>query len=343
MPDNPLDCLGKGKKTIALNIKHEKGQNIIRKLSKNADVLIEPYRPGVMESANLGPDKLLRENPRLIYARLSGFGQTGPLAKRAGHDINYVALSGILSMLGRSGEPPSPPINIIADFAGGGVLCALGICMALLERHRSGKGQIIDCSMTEGAAYIGSWLTRSRELPIWGQPRGNNMLDGGAFYYNTYETSDGKFMSVGAIEPQFFSEFCRILCLEDVEQFDEQNGKMKQRVQHIFQTKTQAEWTQLFENTDSCVYPVLEWQQAHTYQHNKERNSFVDQKKTDGFVVPAPAPLLSRTPAVSSILRRTKDNHKQIQDTFAELKLTKADIEELCKDGVLILPTNAKL
>jgi len=343
MPENPLDCLGKGKTTIALNMKDAKGQEIIRKLCKTSDVLIDPYRPGVMESLNLGPDKLLRENPRLIYARLSGFGQTGPLAKRAGHDINYIALSGILSMLGRNGEPPAPPVNIVADFAGGGVLCALGICMALLERHRSGKGQVIDCSMTEGAAYIGSWLTRSRQLPIWGQPRGDNILDGGAFYYNTYETSDGKYMSVGAIEPQFFSEFAQILGLGDVEQFDEQNGEMKRRIADVFKTRTQEEWTTLFEHTDSCVYPVLDWQDAHQYEHNKERNSFVDQQRTDGFVVPAPAPRLSRTPAVSSVLRHTKDYAVQIQETLAELKFTKKEIRDLCEEGVLILPSNAKL
>lgn len=342
MPENPVDCLTVGKSTIAVNIKHAKGQEIVRKLSRNCDVLIEPYRPGVMENLSLGPEMLLAENPRLIYARLSGYGQTGPLAKRAGHDINYVALSGILSMLGRHNEPPTAPINLIADFAGGGLLCALGICMALLERHRSGKGQVIDCSMTEGAAYVGSWLTRSQRLPIWGHPRGHNMLDGGAFYYATYETKDGKFMSVGAIEPQFFDEFCRVLGLPaDVEQFDDDTGATKTLVKEIFKTRTQAQWTELFENTDACVHPVLEWQDAHSYIHNKQRGTFVNETDTDGLVVPAPAPKLSRTPAVSSVQRR--GHVERTLEVIGELNMSKEEIQQLCEDGILTLPLNAKL
>lgn len=334
--------MGKGKRTIAVNLKHERGRDLIRKLSKSADVLIEPYRPGVMENLSLGPDALLRENPRLIYARLSGYGQTGPLAKRAGHDINYVALSGILSMLGRHGEPPQAPINIIADFAGGGLLCALGICVALLERHRSGKGQIIDCSMSEGAAYVGSWLTQSQNLPIWGQERGKNLLDGGTFFYNTYETKDGKYMSVGALEPQFFAIFAKTLGLGDVNQFDEDTDGLTKRVQELFRAKTQEEWTKLFEHTDSCVYPVLDWKEAHLYQHNKERGAFVDQAKTDGMVVAAPAPKLSRTPAVSRVLR-CGDYVTEAQDIFKELNLSNEEVRSLCDDGVVILPTDAKL
>lgn len=338
-----MDCLGKGKRTIAVNIKHELGQDLVRKLTNISDVLIEPYRPGVMENLNLGPDALLRENPRLIYARLSGFGQTGPLAKRAGHDINYVALSGILSMLGRYGEPPHAPINLIADFAGGGLLCALGICIALLERHRSGRGQTIDCSMSEGAAYVGSWLTQSQTLPIWGQPRGKNLLDGGTYFYNTYETEDGKYMSVGALEPQFFAKFTEILGLGDVNQFDEDTDELTKRVQNIFKTKTQDEWTKLFEHTDSCVYPVLDWKEAHLYQHNKERNAFVDQSQTDGMVVATPAPKLSRTPAISRILKHTSDYATEVQAIFKELNLSNKEICDLCDSGVVVLPTDAKL
>lgn len=338
-----MDCLGKGKRTIAVNLKHERGRDLIRKLSQNSDVLIEPYRPGVMENLSLGPDALLRENPRLIYARLSGFGQTGPLAKRAGHDINYVALSGILSMLGRHGEPPHAPINLIADFAGGGLLCALGICVALLERHRSGKGQIIDCSMSEGAAYVGSWLTQSQNLPIWGQERGKNLLDGGTFFYNTYETKDGKYMSVGALEPQFFEKFAEVLGLGDVNQFDEDTDGLTKRVQELFRAKTQEEWIKLFEHTDSCVYPVLDWKEAHLYQHNKERGAFVDQAKTDGMVVATPAPKLSRTPAVSRVLRPTGDYVTEAQEIFKELNLSNEEVRGLCDEGVVILPADAKL
>lgn len=297
-----------------------------------------------MENLNLGPDVLLAENPRLIYARLTGFGQTGPLAKRAGHDINYVALSGILSMLGRHGEPPTAPINLLADFAGGGLLCALGICMALLERHRSGKGQVIDCSMTEGAAYVGSWLTRSQKLPIWGHPRGQNMLDGGAWFYGTYETSDGMYMAVGAIESQFFAEFCRVLGLDaDTEQFDDATGEARAKVADIFRTKSQSEWTRLFEHTDACVYPVLNWQDAHKYQQNKERNAFVDANATDGAVVPTPAPKLSRTPAISGVLREKANDAPKAEDLLRELNLSQKEVNELCEEGILTLPINAKL
>ncbi|XP_055300897.1 alpha-methylacyl-CoA racemase [Sitodiplosis mosellana] len=341
--DNPLDCLGKGKRTIAINIKSAKGQELVRALSKTSDVLIEPYRPGVMEKLNLGPEILLDENPRLIYARLTGFGQTGPLAKRAGHDINYVAMSGILSMLGRSNEPPTPPINLIADFAGGGLLCAFGILAAIVERHSSGKGQIVDCSMTEGAAYVGSWLTRSRNLPIWGGGRGENILDGGAFYYGTYETSDGKYMSVGALEPQFYSEFMRILEL-DFDQFDPNIDKCRKEVQQIFKTKTQSEWSKLFESVDACVFPVLQWKNAEQHPHNNVRNSFVSKAVTDGIVVPTPAPLLSRTPAVSGVQCECQNYSKQIEEIFKDAGLTAAEVKKYQKDGALILPnSNAKL
>lgn len=246
-------------------------------------------------------------------------------------------------MLGQTGKPPIAPINLIADFAGGGLICAMGICLALLERHRSGKGQVIDCSMTEGAAYVGSWLTRSQKLPIWGHPRGENMLDGGAFYYTTYETSDGKYMSVGAIEPQFFNEFTRILGLANVDQFADDSSEIKKQIEAIFKTKTQYEWTRMFENKDACVYPVLDWQDANEYHHNKKRVTFVDKQNIDGDVVPTPAPKMSRTPGVSSVLKPDCDYMTQLQAIFKEIDLTTKDIRELCEDGVLMLPTNAKL
>ncbi|XP_031626329.1 alpha-methylacyl-CoA racemase [Contarinia nasturtii] len=341
--ENPIDCLGKGKRTIAIDIKNEKGQELVRALSKTSDVLIEPYRPGVMEKLNLGPDILLKENPRLIYARLTGFGQTGPLAKRAGHDINYVAMSGVLSMLGKSNEPPTAPINLLADFAGGGLLCAFGILAALLERHHSGKGQIVDCSMTEGAAYVASWLTRSRELPIWSAGRGKNILDGGAFYYGTYETSDGKYMSVGALEPQFYSEFMRILKL-DFDQFDSNTDRCRDEIQRIFKTKTQNEWSKLFENVDACVFPVLDWQNADQHPHNIARQSFVPKELTDGSVVtPTPAPLLSRTPAVSSSKCDSEDYIKQLDEIFKDAGLSTDDIRKYHTEGALVLPNNSKL
>lgn len=232
--------------------------------------------------------------------------------------------------------------NFSADFAGGGLLCAFGILAAILERHHSGKGQIVDCSMTEGAAYVGSWLTRSRNLPIWSAGRGEGILDGGAFFYGTYETSDGKFMSVGALEPQFYSEFMRILELQ-FDQFDSNVDKCRESVQQVFKTKTQNEWTKLFEDVDACVFPVLDWKNADQHPHNHARNSFVPKTVTEGAVVPTPAPLLSRTPAISSVQCECQSYSKQIEEIFKDAGLATAEIKKYHKDGALILPHNSKL
>lgn len=207
--NSSYDCLGNGKKSLALNLKHSEGQNILKELCKKADVVIEPFRKGVMEKLKLGPEDLLKDNPRLIYARLSGYGQSGSFSNNAGHDINYVALSGLLSRFGRKNENPHVPVNVVADFGGGGLMCALGILLALLERKNSGLGQVVDNSMVNGAAYLGSWIYRSQKLPVWGQKRGENILDGGAHFYEVFKTKDGKFMSVGAIEPQFYAELLK--------------------------------------------------------------------------------------------------------------------------------------
>lgn len=284
-----------------------------------------------MEKLGLGPDVLLKENPRLIYARLTGFGQNGPLSARAGHDINYLAVSGALSFLGRKESKPTPPINLIADFAGGGLLCAFGICLALLERHRSGKGQVVDSSMTEGAAYVASWLMRSRQLPIWRGIRGDNVLDGGAFFYDTYETRDGKYMSVGAIEPKFFEEFVNGLGV-DIDQFGD-NDAAKRKVTEVFKTKTQSDWIKIFEDTDACVFPVVDWQDARNHRQNKFRESFVPQIND---VVPNPAPVLSRTPGMSSVLREHAAD-KSIENLLKEIGVHKDEIKELCDEGALIL------
>ncbi|NXR57977.1 AMACR racemase, partial [Rhadina sibilatrix] len=203
------DVQARGKRSLALDLKRPQGAAALRRLCGVADVLIEPFRHGVMERLGLGPEVLLRENPRLIYARLTGFGQTGKYAKSAGHDINYLALSGVLSKLGRKNENPYAPVNLLADFAGGGVMCALGIVIALFERAKSGRGQVIDASMVEGVAYLSSFLWKSQRLGLWNQPRGENLLDSGAHFYEIYRTSDGKFMAVGAIEPAFYNQLIK--------------------------------------------------------------------------------------------------------------------------------------
>lgn len=316
---------------------------LIKSLCKSSDVLIEPFRPGVMEKLGLGPIVLMKENPKLIYARLTGFGQNGVLAPRAGHDINYLAICGILSMLGRKNENPTAPINTLADFAGGGLICALGICLALLERHNSGKGQIVDSAMVEGAAYVGSWLFRSQKLPIWGNERGNNILDTGTHFYDTYMTSDGKFMSVGSIEPQFYQ-----LLLEGlgITNDNSQYGNYEENkilFKEIFVKKTQKEWSEIFDKIDACVMPVLEFEDAPNHPHNKERRVFVDRSKTGDIIVPNPAPKLSRTPGVSGVLKKEVDEEICVLEILKEIGLDLDEIKELHEEGVLLLNNPAKL
>ncbi|XP_014672563.1 PREDICTED: alpha-methylacyl-CoA racemase-like, partial [Priapulus caudatus] len=274
-----LDRLCRGKYSIAVDLKQPDGVAVVRRLCKTADVLIEPYRPGVMEKLSLGPNLLLEDNPRLIYTRLTGYGQNGPLCNKAGHDINYLAISGVLSMLGRKHEKPTPPVNLLADFAGGGLLAAFGIMMALVERQTSGKGQVIDANMVEGAAYVSSFLWKSRDLFLWGKPRGENMLDSGAHFYDTYKTRDGKYMAVGAIEPQFYQEFIEGLQLNNddapMNQHGDDQDEMKALVAARFAERTQEEWEEAFRSRDACVTPVIDHTHAHLHPHNSFRESFV--------------------------------------------------------------------
>lgn len=250
------DVTARGKRSIAVNLKKPEGRGILQRLCGSADVVIEPFRPGVMEKLGLGPDRLTVDNPRLIYARMTGFGQTGPYRDMAGHDINYLGLSGVLSSLGRKNENPLPPINLLADFAGGSFTCAMGIMAALLERTTSGKGQVVDSCMVEGAAYVGSWLFASKDMFIWGEPRGHNILDSGAHFYETYRTKDDKFMCIGAIEPQFYEKFLELIGLsdDDLPQFDDFD-ELKEKLSSVFLTKTRDEWTSIFDLTDACVTP----------------------------------------------------------------------------------------
>lgn len=347
MINNPLDVLHAGKRSIALDLKKTKAVEVMRNLCKNSDVLIEPFRPGVMEKLGLSPEILLKDNPRLIYARLTGFGSDGKgiYSQRAGHDINYIAVSGLLSMLGRKGEKPLAPLNFAADFAGGGLLCSFGICLALLERHSSGKGQIVDCAMVEGAAYVASWLYRSRGLPVWTGERGENVLDSGSAFYDTYETKDGKWMSVGALEPQFYQVFLSGLGLdtEKVPQYgnDEQNRKL---FTEIFRTKTQHEWCKIFDDKDACVLPVLNWNEAPHHEHNKARNVFLESATTTENVIPNPAPKLSRTPGKSSnSLPPQKNAVDMAMDILGEIGMERNKVKELYEDGILLLDDRPKL
>ena len=324
------DVTARGKRSIALNLKKPEGVDILRRLCGSADVLIEPFRPGVMERLGLGPDTLIKENPKLVYARLTGFGQTGPYKDMAGHDINYLGLSGVLASLGRKHENPIAPVNLLADFAGGSFTCAMGIMAALLERSTSGQGQVIDSCMVEGAAYVGSWLYASRNMFVWGQPRGHNLLDSGAHFYETYKTKDEKYMCVGALEPQFYNLLLEKLNItdDDLPQFDDFD-EMKVKLARIFCEKTRDEWCEIFDGTDACVTPILELEEAGEHPQNKERGSFLDNG------MPRPAPLLSRTPAVASTSSNNLEFGSHTTEILAEAGFTDQDIGELLEKRII--------
>lgn len=338
----------RGKMSIALDLKHDDGRAALKALCRKADILIEPFRPGVMERLGLGPAELMAENDRLIYTRMSGFGQTGPLARRAGHDLNYCAISGVLSILGPK-EPgkPAPPANILADFAGGGLTGAFGILAAVIERQSSGKGQVIDANLVEGAAYVSSamFMTRDPEKVIsqlaWPnvKERGNNLLDGGAPFYHVYRTKDGKYMSVGSLEEQFYADFLKGLGLR-VEKYDQTAiadwGKHESDFQEIFLTKTQAEWISIFDKLDCCVMPVVDIESAHEFPHNRERNSFMPNR------CPRPAPLLGRTPGTPSLQEPEFGQHTH--QILSELGYTADQIRELSlKNAIFTASPNSHL
>lgn len=307
---------------------------------KHYDVIIEPFRPGVMEKLNLGPEKLCEINPRLIYARLTGFGQTGKLAARAGHDINYVAISGILSMLGGKSEKPTPPVNLLADFAGGGLICAFGIAMAILERERSGKGQVIDSAMIDGAAYVSSWILLNQGGLNWNNSRGKNRLDGGYYNYDTYETKDGQFMAVGCFESKFFENFKNKLELPQIQLngTDYEKEQYREMVRQKFFTKTQKEWTEIFSKTDACVHPILPWQEAYKFEHNKQRENM---ELRDGLVIPRPAPYLMRTPG--KVRERKEFSNQNAISALEEIQMSHEEIKKLIANDIIILPNKSNL
>jgi len=327
MSKNPLD---RGKRSMRVNIKSPEGRAILMRMIQDADILIEPYRPGVMETLQLGPEEVLSHNERLIYARLTGWGQTGPYAGMAGHDMNYIALSGALSLFKRKGEKPLPPCNILGDFAGGGMLCAMGILLALVERNVSGKGQVVDAAMVDGAAnlsvlFFGLFANHLMTLDI-----GSNLLDGGAPFYQVYESSDGKFVSVGAIETKFYARFIQGLGIAPASlphQYD--MGKwpeMTERFADVFKTKTRDEWAEIFDGTDACVAPVLGLDELANHPHNRERGLIVH---VDGIPQPSPAPRLSRTPGRAEAQKGPKGG--STREVLAELGYSKEEIDGFFK------------
>ena len=289
-------AMDRGKQAVAIDLKLPEGVETLLRLVEHADVLFEVFRPGVAERLGIGPDECMARNPRLVYGRLTGWGQDGPLAHAAGHDIDYIALAGALEPLGRAGDKPTPPINVLGDFAGGGMLLAFGIACAAFETVRTGKGQVIDAAMVDGAALMLAPFYSGRASGSWG-PRGTNFLDTGAHFYEVYETSDGKFVAVGTVEGKFYAELMKRLGLDyDVaKQYDKsQWPEEKERLAAVFRTKTRDEWCELLEGTDACFAPVLSPLEAPEHPHNQARQTFLE---LDGIPQPAPAPRFSRTPA----------------------------------------------
>lgn len=331
MHKNPLD---RGKKSIRVNLKTREGVSIIRKMIHLSDVLLEPYRPGVMEKLGLGPNEACELNPGLIYARLTGWGQNGPCSKIAGHDINYIALSGALSLFKRKGEKPLPPCNILGDYAGGSMICAMGILLALIERSTSGKGQVVDAAMVDGVAYLSTFFYGLLANNLMTLDIGTNPLDGGAPYYQTYETADGKFVAVGASESRFYNELLKGLNL-DVSFLPTQKNRnkwpgMKARFSQIFKTKTREEWITIFEGKDACVVPVLELDEVDQHPHNKERGLLAN---LGGVRQPVPAPRLSRTPGKAE--RSGKPRGAESNEVLEQFRYSTEEIEAFFEKGIV--------
>ena len=327
-PGRPsLDLLARGRRSIGVDLKHPQGVETVLRLVERADAILEGFRPGVMERLGLGPDVCLARNPGIVYGRMTGWGQDGPLAQAAGHDINYIALAGVLEHIGRQGEAPVPPLNLIGDFGGGGMLLAFGIVCALVERQRSGQGQVVDAAMVDGSALLMA-IFHGAMLSGWWKERGTNLLDTGAHFYDVYETKDGRYVSIGSIEPQFYAELLRRVGLEGEAlpgQMDRsQWPAMKERFRALFRTKTRDEWTQILEGTDVCFAPVLSMREARDHPHNRARGTFVE---VEGSPQPGPAPRFSRSKA--RIERPPPHPGQHTDEALADWGLGSAEIRRL--------------
>jgi alpha-methylacyl-CoA racemase len=292
----PRDPLGRGRRSVAIDLREASGRELALELVERCDALLEGYRPGVMERLGLGPVPCLARNPRLVYGRMTGWGQDGPLASAAGHDINYIALSGALHAIGRA-EGPVPPLNLVGDFGGGGMLLALGVACALIERQSSGRGQVIDAAMVDGSALLMTLFYELRAHGLWSDARGSQLLDGGAPHYDVYETRDGRHVAIGPLEPKFHGELLQRMGLA-AEDLPGQNDRARwpqtrERLRAVFREKTRDEWCALLEGSDACFAPVLTLSEAPQHPHLRARGTFVE---CDGAQVPAPAPRFDRTP-----------------------------------------------
>ncbi|HJU10360.1 MAG TPA: CaiB/BaiF CoA-transferase family protein [Candidatus Binataceae bacterium] len=326
--------LNRGRRSVALDLKRPEATDTVLRMAEKADALIEGFRPGVMERLGLGPDVCLGRNPKLVYGRMTGWGQEGPLAQAAGHDINYIALAGALHSIGRRGEAPVPPLNLVGDFGGGALYLALGVVGGILEAQKSGKGQVVDVAMVDGVASLMTAIYGMHGAGIWTNERGANILDTGAHYYDVYETRDGKHISIGSIETKFYEELLERSGLKN-EELPRQNDrpswpKMKERVKALFLTKTRDEWCKIMEGTDICFAPVLNMDEAPQHPHNQLRGTFVVQ---DGVTQPAPAPRFSRTPSAIQCPPASPGEHTE--EALRDWGFSATDLEQLRKCGAI--------
>ncbi len=329
------DVMARGRRNVGLDLKSEAGREVALRLIESADALIEGFRPGVMERLGLGPEVCLERNPRLVYGRMTGWGQEGPIAHSAGHDINYIALAGALHAVGRPGAPPTPPLNLFGDFGGGGMLLAYGLVCALLETQRPGQGQVVDAAMVDGAAALMAMIYGGHAAGWWKDERASNFIDGGSHYYDSYETKDGKFIALGSIEPQFYAELLEKSGLGEEMNLPKQNDRvrwpeMKERVAAVFRTKTRDEWCALMEGSDVCFAPVLSLAEAPKHPHNLARKTFVE---LEGTVHPAPAPRFSRTP--SEIAAPPAPAGAHTRDALAAWGFEAEELDRLAGDGTI--------
>ncbi|HEY8250466.1 MAG TPA: CaiB/BaiF CoA-transferase family protein [Burkholderiales bacterium] len=324
------DVMMRGKRSVTLDLKSASAKEAALALAARADALIEGMRPGVMERLGLGPDEVLGKNPKLVYGRMTGWGQDGPLAPRAGHDINYIAVAGVLHAIGRKGEAPVPPLNLIGDFGGGGMLLGFGVACALLEAARSGRGQVVDAAMVDGASLLAAMFAGLLKAGTWSEKRGENILDTGAPWYNVYETKDGKYVSIGSIETRFYEELLQKLGAPDLGQHDRARWpEMRSLFEKAFKAKPRDEWCKVFEGSDACFAPVLSWSEARRDSHNKSRKSFIE---VSGVEQPAPAPRFSRTPG--KVRRAPPERGEDGQQALAEWGFTQEEIRNLSRLGL---------
>jgi alpha-methylacyl-CoA racemase len=323
----------RGKRSVTLDLKQPGSKEVTLELLGSADALIEGFRPGVMERLGLGPDAVLARNPKLVYGRMTGWGQTGPLAPRAGHDINYIALAGVLSAFGRRGEAPVPPLNLVGDFGGGGMLLAFGVACGLLEARGSGKGQVVDAAMVEGASLLAAMFHGFLKAGQWSEERGANVLDTGAPWYDVYETADGKHVAIGAIEEKFYGELLSRLKLDPASlpaQHDRARWpELKGIFSRAFKSRTRDEWCAVFEGSDACFAPVLSWSEARRHPHNASRGAYVEVAEV---MQPAPAPRFSRT--APRVRRAPPERGQGGAQALADWGFTATDIDRLKSRGL---------